>query len=214
MRQYATFLIPTICLTFHLSSNTGFVNILLAASDKLLPVFPGTRLHFRLHFDMHSAFEQMLSSFTALMVGLALLISLLAAIHRNSMKTRKMITRKNTVSALSAVLTIICPDFAMAHETELTPIVVTANPIIDRVRIDGFSSTSAVVTESQLHDQNAFDLATALRRTPGVQISRYNPVGAFGGDQGGAVFIRGMGVSRPGSEIKTYIDGIPFYMGV
>ncbi|WP_258192278.1 TonB-dependent receptor [Nitrosospira multiformis] len=102
----------------------------------------------------------------------------------------------------------------MAHETELTPIVVTANPIIDRVRIDGFSSTSAVVTESQLHDQNAFDLATALRRTPGVQISRYNPVGAFGGDQGGAVYIRGMGVSRPGSEIKTYINGVPFYMGV
>lgn len=81
------------------------------------------------------------------------------------MKTRKMIRRKNTASALSAVLTIICPGFAMAHETELTPIVVTANPIIDRVRIDGFSSTSAVVTESQLHDQNAFDLATALRRT-------------------------------------------------
>jgi hypothetical protein len=37
---------------------------------------------------------------------------------------------------------------------------------------------------------------------------------AFGGDQGGAIFIRGMGVSRPGSEIKTYIDGVPFYMGV
>ncbi len=96
----------------------------------------------------------------------------------------------------------------------LSPVVVTSNPIIDRVRIDPFSSTSAVVTESQLRDQNAFDLATALRRTPGVQISRYNPVGAFGGDQGGAVFIRGMGVSRPGSEIKTYIDGVPFYMGV
>lgn len=98
--------------------------------------------------------------------------------------------------------------------TALTPVIVTSNPIIDRVRIDPFSSTSAVVTESQLRDQNAFDLAAALRRTPGVQISRYNPVGAFGGDQGGAVFIRGMGVSRPGSEIKTYIDGVPFYMGV
>ena len=39
-------------------------------------------------------------------------------------------------------------------------------------------------------------------------------MGGFGGDQGGAVYIRGMGVSRPGSEIKTYIDGVPFYMGV
>ena len=28
------------------------------------------------------------------------------------------------------------------------------------------------------------------------------------------MFIRGQGASRPGSEIKTYIDGVPFYMGV
>lgn len=117
-------------------------------------------------------------------------------------------------------VTTVFSGFTMAQTTTqssttaLTPVVVTSNPIIDRVRIDPFSSTSAVVTESQLRDQNAFDLAAALRRTPGVQITRYNPVGAFGGDQGGAVFIRGMGVSRPGSEIKTYIDGVPFYMGV
>jgi hypothetical protein len=73
MRQYATFLIPTICFTFHLSSNTGFADILLAASDKLFPFFPDIKLHFGLHFDMHSAFEQMTSSFTALVVVLALL---------------------------------------------------------------------------------------------------------------------------------------------
>ena len=35
-----------------------------------------------------------------------------------------------------------------------------------------------------------------------------------GGDEGGAVYVRGLGASRPGSEIKTYVDGIPFYMGV
>jgi iron complex outermembrane receptor protein len=28
------------------------------------------------------------------------------------------------------------------------------------------------------------------------------------------VFIRGLGASRPGSEIKTFIDGVPFFMGV
>ncbi|PTQ81647.1 hypothetical protein C8R21_10823 [Nitrosospira multiformis] len=56
MRQYATFLIPTICFTFHLSSDTGFADILLTASDKPFPVFPGTRLHFGLYFDMHSDF--------------------------------------------------------------------------------------------------------------------------------------------------------------
>lgn len=129
--------------------------------------------------------------------------------------------KKRIIMAVApAAVTVLFSGFAMAQSTipapstTLPPIVVTTNPIVDRIRIDPFSSTSAVVTQSQLRDQNAFDLTTALRRTPGVQISRYNPVGSFGGDQGGAVFIRGMGVSRPGSEIKTYIDGVPFYMGV
>ena len=39
---------------------------------------------------------------------------------------------------------------------------------------------------------NAADLGTALRRTPGVNISRYNPIGSFGGAEGGGIFIRGM----------------------
>jgi iron complex outermembrane receptor protein len=39
-------------------------------------------------------------------------------------------------------------------------------------------------------------------------------VGGYGGDQGGGVYIRGLGTARPGSEIKTYIDGVPFYSGV
>jgi iron complex outermembrane receptor protein len=96
----------------------------------------------------------------------------------------------------------------------LPAITVTSSPIIENNSVDNFSSYSTTVTENQLRDQNAVDLASALRHTPGVEISRYNPVGSFGGDQGGAVYIRGMGVSRPGSEIKTYIDGVPFYMGV
>ncbi|MBA5604236.1 TonB-dependent receptor [Duganella sp. FT3S] len=103
---------------------------------------------------------------------------------------------------------------ACAQTATVATVIVTAHPIIEDVRVDPYSSTTAVLTEGQLRDQNAVDLASALRRTPGVQISRYNPVGAFGGDQGGAIFIRGMGVSRPGSEIKTEIDGVPFYMGL
>ncbi|NOV32107.1 TonB-dependent receptor [Methylomonas sp. ZR1] len=89
---------------------------------------------------------------------------------------------------------------------------VVANPVIEENHVDEFSGVSAVVTEEQIRDQNALDLASVLKRTPGVQISRYNPVGAFGGDQGGAVAIRGQGAGRPGSEIKTYIDDIPMYM--
>ncbi|AEF99734.1 TonB-dependent receptor [Methylomonas methanica] len=105
---------------------------------------------------------------------------------------------------------------AMAEEkpVELEGTEVVANPIIEENKLDAFSDISAVVSEEQIRDQNAVDLASALRRTPGVQISRFNPVGAFGGNEGGGVFIRGMGNSRPGSEINTYIDGIPLMMGV
>jgi iron complex outermembrane receptor protein len=101
-----------------------------------------------------------------------------------------------------------------AQSTELPALRVTAPPIVEDNRVDAFSSVRTVVGEDQVRDQNAVDLASALRRTPGVQISRFNAVGAFGGDEGGAVLIRGLGASRPGSEIKTYVDGVPFYMGV
>ncbi len=97
--------------------------------------------------------------------------------------------------------------------TTLPPVVVVANPVIEGNRLDAFSTISSLVTQDQLRDQNALDLASALRRTPGVQISRFNPVGSFGGNEGGGVFIRGMGASRPGSEIKTYVDGVPMYLG-
>lgn len=104
--------------------------------------------------------------------------------------------------------------FAHGQTASLQDVVIIAKPIVEEMRLDGQSTTSSVVGEEQLKDLNAADLASALRRTPGVSIARYNPVGSFGGDQGGAVFIRGMGASRPGSEIKTYIDGVPFYMPV
>ena len=97
---------------------------------------------------------------------------------------------------------------------ELPATEVVASPIVEEIHLDSFSDVSALVTDDQIRDQNAVDLASALRRTPGVQISRFNPVGAFGGNEGGGVYIRGMGQGRPGSEITTYIDDIPFYMGV
>ena len=115
---------------------------------------------------------------------------------------------------LAIAITLAFSGNTNAQSITLPSVVITAHPVIEEVQLDDFSSTAAIVTVEQLRDQNAVDVASALRRTPGVQISRYNPVGAFGGDQGGAVFIRGMGISRPGSEIKTTIDGIPFYMGV
>lgn len=88
------------------------------------------------------------------------------------------------------------------------------SPIVDATVVDTFGSVSSAISATQIDALNATDLASALRRTPGVTISRFNPVGAFGGEAGGAVFVRGMGASRPGSEVKTYVDGVPFYMGI
>ncbi|MDK2126959.1 TonB-dependent receptor [Parachitinimonas caeni] len=115
---------------------------------------------------------------------------------------------------LCLALAVAFPGTTFADVNRVDAVEVTARAVVEEIRLDAFASTAAVVGEAQLRDQNALDLTSALRRTPGVQISRYNPVGAFGGDQGGAVFVRGMGLSRPGSEIKTSIDGIPFYMGL
>lgn len=122
--------------------------------------------------------------------------------------------RKFNLKPIAAVAIIVCT-VAQAQQTAALPdIVVIANPIIESNNVDTFSGFSTRVTESQIKDLGALDLAAALRMTPGVQISRYNEVGSYSGDQGGNVYIRGMGASRPGSEIKTYLDGVPVYMGV
>ncbi|MBR1920412.1 MAG: TonB-dependent receptor plug domain-containing protein, partial [Kiritimatiellae bacterium] len=55
----------------------------------------------------------------------------------------------------------------------------------------------------------AQDLPTALRHVPGVSISRYAPIGAYGGAQGGSVYVRGTGESRPGSSLTVFQDGVP-----
>ena len=115
-----------------------------------------------------------------------------------------------TKLALAASLIVAGNVYAQS----LPNVIVTAKPDIAEVEIDKFSSTSAVITDETIRDLHAADLASALRNTPGTQISRYNPVGSFGGAEGGSVFIRGMGLSRPGSEIKTYIDNVPMYMPI
>jgi len=103
---------------------------------------------------------------------------------------------------------------AETSTVELPDTTVIGSSVIDQNKVDTFGSLTTVVGQEQIRDLNALDLASALRRTPGVTVSRFNPVGSFGGAEGGAVYIRGMGASRPGSEIKTYVDGVPFYMGV
>lgn len=91
---------------------------------------------------------------------------------------------------------------------------VTGSPLASMPGADRFATTKSTISQDQLRDLAALDFASALRRTPGVTITRYNQVGAFGGGEGGAVFLRGMGASRPGGEIKTLVDGVPVLNGV
>ena len=93
-------------------------------------------------------------------------------------------------------------------------VVVTAAAIIEEDRVTREAERVSVVGEQQIEDLNAQDLTSALRRVPGVTISRYNLIGSYGGGDGGSIFIRGQGSGRPGSEISTMVDGIPRFMGI
>jgi outer membrane receptor for ferrienterochelin and colicin len=70
---------------------------------------------------------------------------------------------------------------------ELPDTTVIGSSVIDQNKVDTFGSLTTVVGQEQIRDLNALDLASALRRTPGVTVSRFNPVGSFGGAEGGAV---------------------------
>lgn len=56
--------------------------------------------------------------------------------------------------------------------TRLEDITVVASPIIEGNETDRYAGQKTTVTESQMEDLNAQDLSTALRRSPGVNISR------------------------------------------
>jgi len=93
-------------------------------------------------------------------------------------------------------------------------ITVTAQPIEEGTHLDELAGKVDTVSRKQVEDLNAQDLATALRRVPGVNTTRYDTIGSYGGADGGAVFIRGHGGGRPGAQIQTSIDGIPRQVGV
>lgn len=97
---------------------------------------------------------------------------------------------------------------------EQDAVVVTARPITFAERVNDYGGVVSSVGRDQLVNLNAQDLPSALRRVPGVGISRYNLLGAYGGAEGGSVYVRGQGAGRPGSEIKIYVDGVPREVGV
>lgn len=93
-------------------------------------------------------------------------------------------------------------------------VVVTATPITHEETVAKDGAEIVTVGRRQLAALNAQDLQTALRQVPGVTISRYAPVGSYGGGQGGSVYVRGVGTGRPGGEVRTYVDGAPRESGV
>jgi len=104
---------------------------------------------------------------------------------------------------------------AAGESIELPELTVSAPaPIVEGARVTRYGDKVETVTAEQVDALATPDLATALNRVPGVTMSRHNPVGAFGGGDGGAVFIRGHGSSRPGQEIGTLVDGVPRLSGI
>ena len=122
---------------------------------------------------------------------------------------RALLVVISCVYAMLAPLPGLAASTGTAEETRLNTVRVVGNPIIEGNVVSRYGTESTVVSQSQIEDMNAQDLTSALRRTPGVTISRYNPVGSFGGAQGGGVFVRGSGSSRPGGELQIFYDGIP-----
>lgn len=92
---------------------------------------------------------------------------------------------------------------------ELPTVTVVATPITQEEAVAKDGADTTTISSSQLAQLNAQDLQTALRQVPGVTISRYAPIGSYGGAQGGSVYIRGMGTARPGGEVRMYTDGVP-----
>ena len=97
---------------------------------------------------------------------------------------------------------------------QLPAVEVVGSPLASVPEADSFAAAVMTISAGQLQEMDALDFADALRHTPGVTITRFNQVGAFGGGEGGAVFLRGLGASRPGGEIKTLVDGVPKLNGI
>ena len=122
----------------------------------------------------------------------------------------------NRMIRFSAGIAIVGASASLAQTNEVPDIkvVVVASPITQYESVSKDGANNAVVGREQVERLSATDLPTALRQVPGISISRYSPIGAYGGGQGGSVYIRGAGTGRPGGEIRIYTDGVPRESGV
>jgi outer membrane cobalamin receptor len=119
---------------------------------------------------------------------------------------------------LSLAAAILACAGALAQEVRppdrLGEIEVGATPVVEGTDVSRYGDSVVTVGADQIADGNASDLATALSKVPGVTFSRHNVVGAYGGGDGGAIFIRGHGSGRPGADIGTLVDGVPKFSGI
>ena len=118
------------------------------------------------------------------------------------------------ITATALAMAVVSATAETNGVAELPPVIVTASPITKSESVSKDGAESVLVSREQLERLNAQDVQTALRQVPGVTISRYSPVGSYGGAQGGSVYIRGMGTARPGGEVRLYTDGAPRESGM
>jgi len=125
-------------------------------------------------------------------------------------------TEKGGAEMIAVFFVVVLMSFVTSvyAQESLKEIEVISSPIIEENKVTDFGNQISIVTDRQIESMNALDLPNALRRVPGVTISRYNIVGSYGGAQGGAIFIRGMGAERPGSSIQITTDGKPIFQGI
>ncbi len=97
---------------------------------------------------------------------------------------------------------------------ELDPVEVLGQSILEELRVRPTADKVAHVSRAQIEALHATDLADALRTVPGLTISRFNPVGSFGGGDGGAIYIRGHGNGRPGGQISLMQDGVARFTAI
>jgi len=121
---------------------------------------------------------------------------------------------RRQVAIVASLATASLGAYADEALTEALPMTVTASPIVAEETVTPYGGSVTRIGREQIDGLAALDLASALRRATGITISRFNLVGAYGGDAGGSFAIRGRGTGRPGAEIRTYMDGVPREVGV
>ena len=92
----------------------------------------------------------------------------------------------HTFAIVLAALPLVAVQSATNVVADLPTVTVVASPITQEESVTKDGADATTISRAQLAQLNAQDLQTALRQVPGVTISRYAPIGSYGGAQGGS----------------------------